>query len=117
MLELTITLEEIDTLRRLREKYRWDHLIPFSVNCHRKTWAFGSWGLTPEENRREVGGFSEKLDAITEEYLRIRESGGRFFLNGKEAFYKDQDKKKIRFVKFSGLKKTVFRFESRGSSA
>lgn len=115
MLELIITRQEIDDLRRLQVKYRWDRLIPFSVNCRNKTWVFESWGLTPEEIRREVGGFSKKLDAISEEYLRVRESGGRFFVNNKEAFYKDQEKRRIRLATFRCARK-VFVFNSSESS-
>jgi hypothetical protein len=100
MLQLRITRQEIGELRRLQAKRRWDRLIPFSVNCHKRTWAFETWGLTPEEIRREVGGLSEKLDVIAEEYLRVRESGGRFFVNRKGAFYKDAERNPIPFVTF-----------------
>ena len=101
MLRLRLTRQEVGELRQLQARRRWDRLIPFSVNCQRKTWAFATWGLTPEEMRREVGGLSDKLDVIAEEYLRVRESGGRFFLNREGAFYKDSDKNPIPFVTFA----------------
>jgi hypothetical protein len=117
MLKLSVTRQEIDNLKRLQVKYRWDRLIPFSVNWQRKTWVFESWGLTPEENRRVVGGFSGTLDTITDEYLRIRENGGRFFLDRGGAYYKDRDGGRIPFVTFVGSNKRLHIVVQTGSSA
>jgi len=101
MLYMTLSREERNELKRLQWKFRWDRLIPFSVNSRGRTWAFGAWGRTPEESRKEVGCFSGKLDEITGEYLRLRESGGRFFVGKSSVFYKDQEKNQIEFVVFA----------------
>ena len=100
MLKLVITRQEFAQLRRFMTKFRWDRNVTFSVNCHRRTWAFANWGLTPENRRKAIGGCSEKLDVITEEYLRVRQKGGRFFLKNDGAFYKDKSGQMIPFVQF-----------------
>ena len=105
MMQLAVTREEIRYLKQMQAKRRWDRLIPFSVNSGKATWPFETWGVTPEGIRVEVDGLCKKLDAIREEFLRVRESGGGFFIclrkREEGAYYKDQEKRMIKFVEIS----------------
>ena len=85
---LTLTRTELEQLKALVRRKRWDWPAVFSVNQHREIWPFATYKRTPEEEREPVRGLSRVIDEVADRYLSLRSDGGRFFVDDKHAFYK-----------------------------
>ena len=100
MERIAITRDEFDEFRRLQIRYRWDWPAVFSTNYYSEIWPWVTYGYTPGANREPVRGLSPIVDAVADEYLRVRPEGGRFFINERGAFYKDADGVSVQFASF-----------------
>lgn len=94
-----ITREEFEDFRRLQVRRRWDWPVVFSANSNDQIWPFASYGHTRAEDREPLGGLCKTIDAVAREYLRVRELGGRFFIDETGAFYKLAGRN-VQFVAF-----------------
>ena len=72
-------------------KVCWDWPAVFSTNNRREIWPFVTNGYTPEENRKQVRGESRVIDEVADFYLKVRNDGGRFFIDDLGAYYKNAD--------------------------
>src|SRR5690242_6064342 len=78
---IEIKRDDLEEFKRLQVRRRWDWPAVFSTNCHGEIWPFVQYGYTPGQNREDVRGLSRLLDSVADEYLRLREGGGRFFID------------------------------------
>ena len=99
MLEIVLDRQEFEELRRLQIKYRRDWPAVFSTN-NREVWPFVTRGHTQGGDREVIRGLCKTVDQIADECLRIRDGGGRFFIDRRGAFYKDEFSQEIQFVIF-----------------
>ena len=99
--KLAITREEYEDLWDIQPNRRRDRpFLWFSTNSQGDIWPGETLGLTPVGVRENVRGRSQLLDRVADEYLRVRDGGGRFFLSNLGAFYKDESGNEIRFLEF-----------------
>jgi len=103
MQTLIMSRDEFEEFRRLQIKLRWDWPAVFSANSSGEIWPFVCYGHTAGEHREGIRGFSRIVDNVADEYLIIRNDGGRFFINNKGAFYKDIGGKEVQFLVFQIL--------------
>ena len=97
---LKITRSEFTEFRNLQHKRRWDWPATFSANRKDEIWPYRTSGLTPLELRKNLRGVSPLLDRIATKYRMARPKLGRFFINDRGAFYKDDAKIEYQFVEF-----------------
>jgi RNase P subunit RPR2 len=91
MQTVCITREDFDKLKQLHEIHLWDWPAVFSTNCHREIWSPPGRGYTHGQDREELRGLSNILDAVADAYISVRPEGGRFFIGERGAFYKTED--------------------------
>jgi hypothetical protein len=80
---------ELKQIKRLQLIQRKDWPAAFSA-IPDSVWPQTHWGWTPFESRLQVRGRLKLLDAIADYYLEQRPGGGRFFIDGTWAYYKDE---------------------------
>jgi hypothetical protein len=85
------TRAEMDQLHELQGRWKSSRAASFSTNKKGELWYWAVFGPTEPEHRVEVRGKSALLDKIQLVYLSLKdkEFGGRFFVDGYHAFYKD----------------------------
>lgn len=89
---VTISRQDMECIKRLQVKSRSDRLISFIVNPDGHVWAYLRRGYTGPL-APDVRGRCRKLDEIADEFLQVRNRGGRFFIDKKGVFYKDDELK------------------------
>jgi hypothetical protein len=87
MKSISISLVELEDMKNLPERFRFDWPAVFSINQTKKIWLWKRWGNTPLRERVYVQGKSRIIDAIANEYLLQRPDGGRIFVDDRGAFY------------------------------
>lgn len=97
---LTITREELEEIKRLQLKHHWKWPAAFSANPRGDIWPYVTRGYTDEGLREQVRHVSKIIDAIADEYLNARPTGGRFFIDDTGAFYTPQGESEVQFLAF-----------------
>jgi hypothetical protein len=106
MREIPINRAQYQEFRKLQTKTRGDCHAAFSTNLAENPWAFETFGLTPEELRKELEKRSplllEVVGLFVEERRRVETgpAGGRFFIDADGCYWKDKSKTRHRFVKW-----------------
>jgi hypothetical protein len=98
-----ITRAEFEEFRTLQRKHRWDWPAVFSANRRNEIWAFVTRGYTPFENRQNLRGISRVLDIVANKYRISRSDLGRFFIDERGGFYKDESNIEHQFCEFEWL--------------
>jgi hypothetical protein len=102
---ISVTRSELETIKKLPVRFRPDWPAVFNTNTEREIWLWRRWGNTPSNEREEIRGKSRIVDAIADEYLCQRRSGGRFSINDKGAFYSPE------FLRMKLPNVTIVKFE------
>ena len=98
---IEITRNEFQEFRELQRRHRWDWPAAFSTNRQSEIWAYITNGHTPFELReKNLRNVSPMLDIIANKYLMARPEVGRFFIDERGAFYKDELSLERQFVIF-----------------
>ena len=84
-----ITRAEFEEFRSLQRRCRWDWPATFSTNRRNEIWAYITRGYTPFEQRQNLRGLSPILDIVANKYRIARFDLGRFFIDERGGFYKD----------------------------
>jgi hypothetical protein len=98
--QIRINKAEFDKFRELQKKKRGDCHAAFSTNLSEIPWPFVTFGLTPERLRDELRKVSPLLDQIVGIFIEIRPTGGRFLIDDKGVYWKDDEKIEHRFVEW-----------------
>jgi hypothetical protein len=99
MKNIRITAAEFKEFCELRQKHRWDWPAAFSTNPNGDIWGFQTRGYTPPDQRENVRGASPLLDQVADIYAVQREECGRFFIDQRGAFFKN-DGAELQFVQW-----------------
>jgi hypothetical protein len=95
-----LTRVEFEEFRVLQRKHRWDWPAVFSANRQGEIWAYITKGYTPYEERQNLRGISNVLDIVANKYWISRSRLGRFFIDERGGFYKDELSVLHRFCEF-----------------
>jgi hypothetical protein len=92
---IRISREQYHQILSLRERHRSDCDAAFGTNESGEIWPWKRWGVHPEDQRFNLRGSSGVLDRVAGMYVELsrdikRASGGRFFIAGDCAYWKDQ---------------------------
>ncbi len=101
MKTITVTKEEIEEFQLFTGDENWTGAYAFSTNSKGAIWPKAVFGLTPEDQRQHCQGRSKLLDRVALEYLKVRDTGGRFFLQRDGAWYQAQDCSFVHFLAFT----------------
>jgi hypothetical protein len=90
MKSIRITRAQFEELRSIQIKYRMDWPAAFSTNEHGDLWLFAGRSWTHPHKRVDVRGVFLILDQVADLYTVLREEGGRFFVDDRGVFWKNQ---------------------------
>ena len=90
MERVRISRADFEEFRSLQRRNRWDWPATFSANRRNEIWAYVTRGYTPFEERQNLRGVSTVLDIVVSKYLIARGDLGRFFIDERGGFYKDE---------------------------
>jgi hypothetical protein len=100
MNSITVSREDFEKIRGLARR-SGDYWMVFSTNYKEEIWPTTSLGLNPVPDREHVQGCIQVLDQIVQEYLRVRGSGGRFFVSERGVYYKDEPMNETKFLEIT----------------
>ena len=106
MKKFPITNEEFEELKKLQKMRHWRWPAAFSANDYGAVWPYVTRGYTQPDERDDVRGLCETIDAVANEFLCVRPGGGRFFISSTGAFYSPQGQPDVQFLVFSFKKKS-----------
>lgn len=103
---IRISADEFQAFCDLRQKHRWDWPATFSTNSNGDIWGFQTYGYTPPARREDIREASPLLDQVADIYRDQREECGRFFIDHRGAFFKE-DGAEVQFVQWNSGGETL----------